>query len=126
MLIVFPLLVLTYIVIMFFSFSPLGLNNELSCELIGVCKDVVVELEKFVGLMCYLTLPLTLRNLLETFHVLGQTTENKGTPKIRTRKMRTRGDHTRDIPEEDLIPSFAESEACESSVQNLTQNKFLS
>ena len=32
-------------------------------------------------------------------------------------RMKTRGDHTRDIPEEDLIPSFAESEACESFIQ---------
>ena len=44
MLIVFPLLVLTYIVIMFFLILTLGLNNDLSCELIGVREDVVVEL----------------------------------------------------------------------------------
>ena len=64
---------------MFFSFSTLGLNNDLSCELIGVREDVVVELVWFDGLMCCLTLPLTLENLLGNCQVLGQATKNRTT-----------------------------------------------
>ena len=64
--------------------------------------------------MCRMTLPLTLENLLGIFQVLGQATMNRGTPKTRTRRKKARGGHARDIPEEDLIPSFAESEAHDS------------
>ena len=55
------------------------LSNGLLCKLIGVREDVGVELEKFDGLMGSLTLPLTLRNHLGTFHVLGQTTKSRDT-----------------------------------------------
>ena len=37
---VFPLLILTFIVLIL----TLGLNNDLSCKLIGIREDVVVEL----------------------------------------------------------------------------------
>ena len=74
-------------------------------------EDVRVELVSFDELMGSLTLPLTLRNLLGNFQVLGQTTKNKGTPKIRILRKRTQDNHTRDIPEKDLFPSSTESEA---------------
>ena len=66
--------------------------------------------------MCRLTFPPTLENFLGNFQVSGQATKNRGTPETRTRMMKARGGHTRDILEEDLIPSFAESEAYESFI----------
>ena len=67
--------------------------------------------------MCRLTLPLTQGNLLGNFPVSGLATRDRGTPKTRIRMMLEREHRTGDIPEDGLIPSFAESEACESFIQ---------
>ena len=87
------------------------LSNGLSCRLIGLSEDVGVELEKFDGLMGSLTLPLTLRNHLGTFHVLEQTTKNRGTPEIRIPKKKSHDNRKMIcfcVPQNPrhLIPSF--------------------